>query len=62
MFFMRKCVNVAAMRLRSFELSSILGCEASSMVNKDEPLLLLLLPPLPFDVGEIGNAGRKLIY
>lgn len=60
MFFMRKCVNVAAMRLRSFELSSILGCEASSMVNRDELLLLLLLlPPLPFDVGEIGRAGRK---
>lgn len=58
MFFMRKCVNVAAIKLRSFELNSILGCEASSIVNED-PLPLLLPPLLPFDVGDCRSAGRK---
>ena len=47
---MRKCVNVAAIKLRSLLDNSILGCEPSSIM-KIVPLLLLLLLELllPFD-------------
>lgn len=51
-------MNVAAIRLRFGELNSILGCEASSIVNMKALLLLLL--PLALNVGESeGGAGRK---
>jgi len=46
---MRKCVNVAAIKLRSLLDNSIFGCEPSSIM-KIVPLLLLLLELLlPFD-------------
>lgn len=58
MFFMRKWVNVAAIRFRFGELNSILGCEASSIVNMKALLLLLLL--LAVNVGDSEDgAGRK---
>ena len=45
---MRKCVNVAAIKLRSLLDNSIFGWEPSSIVKIVPPLLLLELL-LPFD-------------
>jgi hypothetical protein len=33
MFLMRKCVNVAAIKLRSLEDNSIFGCDPSSITK-----------------------------